>query len=285
LVEAYAGCSQGDQRGGVRAGANYAVRFSWGGREAEALDLPALFSALGGAARAAGTYFVIIFDEAQEFIRLRGYDLVLLFSHIYDAVSGIELVITGSAIGLVHNFLKLDDPKAPLFGRAVRIIRLDPLASDLAKEFLTKGFEQIGVRVTGEMLDAIVENVDGIIGWLTYCGVQAKFHGRMDDQVLRMTIGRGSALAAEEFSHFLFSRQIARKRYVRIMKHLAERLLRWSAIKRAIESEEGRYMNGKVLTAFLASLTDAGFITKREEEYYVVDPLLRYALREGLIRP
>lgn len=269
----------------IQVGTSSAVRLSWGGSEVEAIDLPALFKALGEVAQSQGTYFVIVFDEAQEFSRLRGYNLPLFFSYIYDYIPGIELVVTGSATGLVHNFLNLDDTKAPLFGRAFKTITLNPLSQDSSKEYLSKGFEQVGIKVAPELIDEIVESLDGIIGWLTYCGVQAKFNGRMDRKILKMTLSQGAKLAVEEFNHFLLLRQIARRRYVYMMSHLSERPRRWSELKRAIENDEGKPMNDKVFTTILESLKDGGFVVKREEEYYIADPLLRHAFREGLILP
>lgn len=269
----------------VELGATPILRLSWGGRDSEAVDLPAFFKALGDVAKEKDTHFAIVFDEAQEFNRLRGYDFPLLLSYVYDHISGVELVVSGSAIGLMYNFLRLSDTQAPLFGRAARTIKLNPLSENSSKEFLLKGFEQIRVKVSSELVERIVGALDGIIGWLTYCGAEAKFKGRMDDRILKTAINQGSRLAAEEFNHFIFLRQIARRRYIYLMSHLAEAPARWSQLKRALENDEGRPMNDKVFTTLLDSLVDGGFVVKGDEEYSISDPLLRHAFHSGIIIP
>ena len=101
----------------VNTGPPPSVSLAWGRSRGDTADLPGLFASLGKAAESQKTKFVIAFDEAQEFRRLAGYDLAKLLAHVYDYVPSVQLVLTGSQIGFLHEFLGVEDPKAPLYGR------------------------------------------------------------------------------------------------------------------------------------------------------------------------
>ncbi|GGP22207.1 hypothetical protein GCM10007981_17340 [Thermocladium modestius] len=60
---------------------------------------------------------MLIFDESQELRKLKGYDLLHPIAYAYDNL-GIKFIFTGSETGMVYDFLKLDDAKYPLYGRA-----------------------------------------------------------------------------------------------------------------------------------------------------------------------
>ncbi|MDT7867941.1 MAG: ATP-binding protein, partial [Acidianus sp.] len=81
-----------------------------------------------------------------------------------------RLVLTGSQFGLLYDFLGLEDPRAPLFGRAFREVKTRRLSSDEALDFLERGFSEAGVRCPGDLMEKAVDALDGIIGWLTYFG-------------------------------------------------------------------------------------------------------------------
>jgi AAA+ ATPase superfamily predicted ATPase len=48
---------------------------------------------------------VLAIDEAQEFGKLAGYDLTGPLAHIYDYVSNVQIIVTGSEVGLLRDFL------------------------------------------------------------------------------------------------------------------------------------------------------------------------------------
>jgi AAA+ ATPase superfamily predicted ATPase len=98
----------------VNTGPPPSVSLTWGRSREEIADLPGLFASLGKVAESQKTKFVIAFDEAQEFRRLAGYDLAKLLAHIYDYIPSVQLVLTGSQIGFLHEFLGVGDPRAPL---------------------------------------------------------------------------------------------------------------------------------------------------------------------------
>jgi AAA+ ATPase superfamily predicted ATPase len=95
-------------------------------------------------------------------------------------------------MGFLYEFLGEDNPASPLFGRPMPEIKVTRLDREKALEFLKEGFRQIGIAPDARLLEEAVEKVDGIIGWLTYLGVQAKYAGKLDAQILESALkGRG----------------------------------------------------------------------------------------------
>ena len=216
---------------------------------------------------------VLVIDEAQDLRYLKGFDKIL--AHIYDYVKGIKLVLAGSEVGLLDRVLGIGNPKAPLFGRAFTEINLKKLSKEKSVEFLKAGFEQVGVKVEDEEINKAVSILDGIIGWLTFYGY-LKTRGYSD--ALERSIDEGSRLVAEEFKNFLNSRQIARRRYIEIMKTLV-RPSRWSEVKRSLRIITD--VSDKQLSNYLKELTYYGFIEKSNDLYFITDPLLIEAMKES----
>jgi AAA+ ATPase superfamily predicted ATPase len=260
------------------------LSLSWGGIRKEAVNLVSLFSTLGEAAVSHETSLVIALDEAQEFKRLAGFNLAALIAHTYDYVRGVQWVVTGSQVGVLHDFLGFDNARAPLFGRVLTRIPLKGLSKEDSKSFLKQGFEQIGLRPDDQMLLRVVERLDGTVGWLTYVGVVSKRRQRLDEAVLEDALMMGSKLAASEFEDYLSIRPQARRRYVEIIKAVAETPRGWSEIKRAVENVEGRGISDYVFNQLLSNLEKANFIEKMPGGLYaMVDPLLARAARGGLL--
>jgi DNA-binding HxlR family transcriptional regulator len=86
-------------------------------------------------------------------------------------------------------------------------------------------------------------------------------------------------MARKEFLNFLAPRQIAKRRYMRIMKNLASNPATWSEIKRSVQVLEGRTVNDRGITDLINTLVKAGFIEKTGELYQIGDPLLAEAIR------
>jgi AAA+ ATPase superfamily predicted ATPase len=129
--------------------------------------LQELLSALNRWAEERGARVVLAFDEAQ---LLGGFRLKFpsLFAYIYDQLDHIQVILTGSEVGLLYDMLKLEDPASPLYGRYVEEVRLKRIDEARALEFLQLGFREAGLRPKGEDLARAVEQLDGIIGWLAF---------------------------------------------------------------------------------------------------------------------
>ncbi len=267
---------------GVEVGVDH-VSLSWGERKERRVDLSAIFDVLGKEAEEHHMQFVIAFDEAQEFRRLAGSSLTNLIAHLYDYVRGLQIVITGSEIGLVDQLLDLENPKAPLYGRHLTAIALCRLNDEESRDFLRKGFNQIKVSVDNNFVDKAVKSLDGITGWLTYLGAEASERGKVDEKFLDLVIDKAARLAAEEYKRFVDLRYQARQRYNNIMESLAENKRSWSDLKKACELLEGRNLTDKIFNDLLSNLCDVGFVSKDDSGYDIADPLVREAAKNKLI--
>jgi AAA+ ATPase superfamily predicted ATPase len=83
--------------------------------------------------------------------------------------------------------LGVDDPKSPLYGRAVAEVSMRRLLRGEAVEFLEKGFAELGVEVGKSVIEEAVNTLDGVIGWLTYFGWSYANGVRSLGEVLDMT--------------------------------------------------------------------------------------------------
>ncbi|WP_297523382.1 ATP-binding protein, partial [Thermococcus sp.] len=88
---------------------------------------------------------IIAFDEAQ-YLRLSGIRYDGLIAYAVDNLPGITFVLTGSEVGVLHDFLGREDPKKPLFGRYAREIVLQRFRREESVDFLRRGFEEVGIE-------------------------------------------------------------------------------------------------------------------------------------------
>jgi hypothetical protein len=109
------------------------------------LSLPDLFTRLNDL----GEPIVVAVDEAQELRKANWLRLNRLFAYAYDNLPNVRLVLTGSQFGLLYDFLGLEDPRAPLFGRAFREVRTRRLSPDEASTSLRGGSARQGSGAQG----------------------------------------------------------------------------------------------------------------------------------------
>ncbi len=252
------------------------VTFRWAGKEP--VQIVDIFKMLDEAASRDKYRLIIAFDEAQELGKVAGFNMQRILAHVYDYCKNTTLVLTGSAIGLLRDFVGVNNPKAPLYGRGITEIIISRFSEEQSRDFLEKGFKQSGVRPDGKVLGEAVARLDGVAGWLTLFGSTCAKEGVSFSAVEKARKG-GSAMARREFQNFLGPRQIARKRYARIMKELASGPATWSDIKRSLEALEGRTVNDRTVTELAAELVKAGFVEREDEHYKIGDPLLVEAFR------
>ena len=259
------------------------IRLFWGREPSEGVDVTSLIEPLGELSRVSENKpAVIVFDEAQEFRKLIRYDLRKLFAYVHDHVENVKIIVTGSQFGFLQGFLKLDDPKSPLFGRYYVEVKTRKLTRDESIDFLEKGFAQIGVKPEKSMLEEIVYTLDGVIGWLTYVGAEAKHAGRIDEKTLKKILMKAVRLATQELENFLKYREEARKRYLTVLEAIASGNTRWSEIKEFLERREWKRISTNVLANILRNLQDANIIEKTREGYRIADPVLELGVREIL---
>ncbi len=217
---------------------------------------------------------VMVFDEAQDLRMIRGFEKVL--AHVYDYCKNVKIVIAGSEVGVLDRLLGKNNPKAPLYGRAYLEIPMNRLDAESSKEFLRRGFEQLGVKVDDKDLNEAVAKLDGIIGWLTFYGYYRYHYGH--EEALRRAVSEGTSIVRRELENFLSIRRQARRRYLTIIKLLREPLS-WSEIKRGLELELGMKIHQQQISRYLRELVDYGFLEKHENLYKLADPLLYEAVK------
>ncbi|BDB98703.1 AAA family ATPase [Saccharolobus caldissimus] len=127
---------------------------------------------------------ILIFDEAQELMKVNGINFSSIFHDIYDYCKNTTVVFTGSSAGILENMLKSLEYEKPFFGRFIRRIRIEKFDERLSRDFLLKGFEEEGVKVTEDVIEKALKRFDGIPGWLTFFGSEYSFrvkHGEKAD--------------------------------------------------------------------------------------------------------
>ncbi|WP_297523746.1 ATP-binding protein, partial [Thermococcus sp.] len=173
--------------------------------------------------------FVIAFDEAQ-YLRFYGSrggkELLALFAHAYDSLPNLRIILTGSEVGLLHDFLGIDDYESPLYGRIAGEVYVEPFTPDVSKEFLKTGFREAGVEVSGDIVNRAVETLDGIPGWLVLFGVEYLRSGDFEEAIER-TLETARGLILGEL------KELERRapRYVEILRGIALGYNRWSLLR------------------------------------------------------
>ena len=230
------------------------VELSWRGRDY--LSLADLFDHLNR------RRLVIAIDEAQ---RLRGPmsgEILRALAHAYDYCDNLTFILTGSEVGLLLDFLGLEDPSSPMYGRYAHRIVLERFTREQSLEFLELGFRELGVKPPD--LERVVDLLDGIPGWLTFYGNRyARGQGDLEE-ILEMAV----QMALQEL------RGVVRtKRYALVLKALASGKKGWSQLQRYLEEKEGHTISKSRLSNILRNLRAMSLI----ENYRFLDPVYRMA--------
>ncbi|MEM2725377.1 MAG: ATP-binding protein, partial [Candidatus Nezhaarchaeales archaeon] len=186
------------------------VEFNW--REKE-LSISSILEKLNEYAEDNGSSFFVIIDEAQELRFLRGYgklDFRNIIAYSYDNLRRVKFLLSGSEMGVLHEFLGFSDHKSPLYGRAREVINVERFSKDKSIEFLEAGFKEEGVSPPREVIERAVEVFDGIPGWLTLYGYMSI--RRRNLNVIDQVLDEAVKVAASEISNLT--------RYSQLYKHV-----------------------------------------------------------------
>ncbi len=218
---------------------------------------------------------VIAFDEAQ-YLRFGGatkYDGILAYA--IDNLENLTFILTGSEVGLLFDFLKFNDPEAPLFGRYHHDIILDRFSPEMSAEFLRKGFEEGEVVVSEHEIEGTVRELDGIVGWLALYGyVRITREAGHEDAIEEILREAKSVVNSELSKLFAYS-----PRYRVILKAISLGYSRWKDIKDYLTLKLG-YVNDSNFSALLENLVKSGYVEKRNGRYRISDPVLEKVFRE-----
>ncbi len=219
---------------------------------------------------------VLAFDEAQ-YLRFYGprggKDLLAGIAYAYDSLPNLGFVFTGSEVGLLHDFIGIDDYSSPLFGRVYEEVEVRPFQRGLSEAFLRAGFEEVGLKVPDEEIKRAVDGLDGIPGWLVEFGFNYWKSGSFE-RAMERTVERARVMIREE----LLELEKRSPRYALILRAIAIGLTRWRDIKDYVEAKGGPITNAR-LSALLKNLEKMGWVRKESGEYRIIDPLVEKILK------
>ncbi|MCK4583174.1 ATP-binding protein [Candidatus Bathyarchaeota archaeon] len=241
----------------------------------EGVDLTSLFDKVNAWAEANDERFLVAFDEIQLIRGDKG--IPRLFAHIIDYNQNICLVVTGSEMGLLFDFLGFDDTESPLYGRHYTEIRMRNFERDESERFLKAGFQQIGVTPRQGVIEYAVESLDGVVGWLTLFGTRCRDHKDSSSEIVDAVVMEGGKLArAEALKIVKYS-----PRYAVVLNHLAKaKKATWSQIKSILEARENRALPSPSVSDILNKLVKTGLVEK-DGEYSIPDRLLEKGILES----
>jgi AAA+ ATPase superfamily predicted ATPase len=234
------------------------VEVSW--RGSDSLSLVELFDRLNK------KKIVIAIDEAQRLRGPRSSELKDAIAHAYDYDKNISFILTGSEVGLLYDFIGIEDSRSPLYGRYYVEVKLERLSREQSIDFLRKGFAQLNLKVSERVIEEAYEQFDGIPGWLTFFG-NAYARGEADIEKIKSMAVR---TALEELRNMTRDNP---KRYGLVLRAIAEGRKTWSQVKEYLEEKEGTTVSSSVLSNILRSLEDLSII----KNYEFLDPIYREA--------
>jgi AAA+ ATPase superfamily predicted ATPase len=219
-----------------------------------------------------GERFVFAFDEAQylRFSNIR-YDGIIAWA--VDNLENLSFLLSGSEIGVLRDFLRIDEPGAPLFGRYRREVYVDRFTEEESFDFLHRGFRELGIEPKVDEIEDTLKTLDGIAGWLTLYGYMRAVRKLPHEDALAKVFEEGSKLVMEELDKVISP---SRKRYLAIMKAVAHGSSSWSDIKAYVTARAGPIPDSR-LDELLGNLIKYGYLEKNDE-YRIPDPIVKRAV-------
>jgi len=243
--------------------------------------LPQLFNALNDWAKDNEKKVVVVFDEAQ-YLRYSKINFRSLLAYVYDNLSCVTVVLTGSEVGLLHDLLRVNEPDSELYGRYMYEITLRKFSREQSIDFLVKGFHEYNITPPMDVIEEAVYKLDGIVGWLVTFGRICVDKGVSRDAI-EETFVKGVKQVSRELKE-LYRRSI---RYRLILEAIAYGHKTWSNIKRYLTARELKPIHDSILYSLLVTLQKMGIIEKeatKEGEiiYKIVDPVVEYTIKRGI---
>src|SRR3989338_675725 len=202
---------------------------------------------------------ILAFDEVQ-LLKPTGFDYFL--ASVFDNYQQIKIVLTGSEIGLMDQFLGKEEYEAPLFGRAYLELVVGRIKEESIAKFLEEGFKQIHRAIAFEEIREVIHNFDGIIGWATYYGwFRSKEFSHIE--ALEKVKEEGKIIIRKELENFLAKRK-SRNNYLKTIHYIAKGKNNWAALKQNFAKEGKRLADGQ-LSLYLKELMNVGFVEKINE--------------------
>lgn len=152
-------------------------------------------------------------------------------------------------------------------------VSLKPFSRELSKEFMIKGFNELGMSIDESIMEKVYDKFDGVVGWLTMFGNFYAVRRMNFDEAVMETVENAKKIMVSEIEHFL-ENKLEKNLYKAIFESL-KISDRWKDIKFGAEVKLRRSINDKVFTHALNALVNANFVTEVNGRYYLSDPMLR----------
>ncbi len=217
---------------------------------------------------------IIAFDEAQNlrFYGVGGKSMLNLFAHIFDHLNNIKVIITGSEVGLLHDFLKLENSDSPLYGRYIEEVELKRFEKEQSVDFLLKGFSQVHFKADRKEIEKAVSILDGMVGYLVIYGYIV-YTRKSYDKAIEKSVEMAEKLVKREIEEL----RIRSENHIKVLKAVAFGTNTFSKIKKYIEINYGN-INDQTLSKNLQLLTKQGFLEykydKGSKVYFIPDPIV-----------
>ncbi|MDK2785659.1 MAG: uncharacterized protein PWQ80_338 [Thermotoga sp.] len=222
------------------------------------------------------TKTVIFLDEAQYFRYYGsrgGKDILALFAYCYDNLENVRLIATGSEVGILHDFLRLDDYDSPLHGRGIGFLTIRPFSFEQSVDFLMEGFRETGEKINFD-LEEVAREIDGIVGYLVLFGVKY-LEKKNKEEALREVFHTVKFLFEKELDEL----KRRSERYLFVLGQIARGINTWSALKNIFHAK-GDFISDSRLYSLLETLEKMSFVKKTQNGYRIVDPVLEKILVE-----
>lgn len=255
------------------------IKFPWleiglKGKEKPEITLAQMFDDLNDLLKKAKKKIIIAMDEAQylRFYGIGGIEILNLLAHAYDHLLNIQFILTGSEVGVLHDFLKIDNPKAPLFGRYLNEVVLERFSYDVSLNFLVEGFKQADIKPSRDEIKKAVDILDGLVGYLVIYGHTVISKGNYKE-TLEDAVNIAEKLVSYELEE-LFSRS---ENYKFVLQAVAHKTGTFSKIKKYVSAFYSK-INDKTLSAILKSLVKYSYLEEHfiggSKTYVIPDPIV-----------
>lgn len=236
--------------------AGFGVELRW--RGSDSVSLLGLLSEVGRRAER----FILVLDELQSVKPPLSAELRNVLAYAYDNLGSVSIIVAGSEVGMLRNFLGVENPESPLYGRYAYEVTVSRFPEDLSKEFLRQGFREEGIEPPAEVIEEAVNVFDGIVGWLVYFG-RAYADGVRD---LRRIKEAAVRLAAEELRKLSVREKL-------VLKAMAEGARTWAQVRNYVEERTGVTIPKATLTRIIRKLENLSIV----RNYEFLDPIYREA--------
>ncbi len=211
-----------------------------------------------------GERFIVIFDEAQLIKPPVSIEIKNAIAYTYDHLENITIILSGSEIGLLRDFIGIENPDSPLYGRYSYELVVERFPNNLAMEFMRQGFREAELEVDERVIEEAVELFDGIVGWLVFYGRSYIDGVRDPSRIFELAVN----IALREIERLSIREKM-------VLKAIGEGAKSWSEVRRYIMEEKGYVLPKSTLSRIIRKLEKMSIV----KNYEFLDPVYRFASR------